>query len=304
MASSKRSTKKRSTKPAARRAAGPPAPGSARLRDAVAEARDVRRAQAAAQEDDEGERSGGGYVLEAGEDPDDLYNEGGEDLDDGEEDDDGEDAVDGVEDWDEEEEDEEEEDDEGDDDEAVGEETDYASRPSRVRSPVVPEYASAEEYLAGHVIPLPSGKSIRVRPVSLISMIERDETEVILARREGRDAKTVMPNHLLAAARRMVYGETKAKPANRLEERRAAYQQGKRQAERTASGAKANETRESAQLIDFLCTRLIASFKVSMKPQRLCPPGVLSVGSIFEADKIAVVNYAMEGQRALASFRR
>lgn len=259
-------------------------------RESVEEAREVRQRRERDMAAESETVAGYGGILEDGQNPEELERD----------DDDGEDAVDGDEDW----YDEDESDDEdGPDDE---DEDDFDVDNDEGDEDEGPEEYTADTYLAGHVIPLPSGKSIRVRPMSFITMIERDEAEIAAARRDGREAKTVIPNHLLAVARRMVFGDgsKQSQQASGYAARRAAYEASRRGGRAEKPRTKAEETRESAQLIDFLCTKLIASFPVSMKPQVRCPRGVVSIESIFESDKIAVVQYAMQGQTALAAFRR
>ncbi len=129
----------------------------------------------------------------------------------------------------------------------------------------LPEEYTADDYLAGQLLPLPSGKAVRIQPVSLLSMIQ---------------AKQV-PNELLPAARKMVGLDEPIK----------------------SNAAKARMTDDTIQVMNFLVCELVTSFKVVDKPQSQCGVGEVSVTRMYEADKNAIVSFAMRGQRALRPFR-
>jgi hypothetical protein len=185
--------------------------------------------------------------------------EGQEDAEDGEDADEGEDLDSQYE-------------DEDDDD---GESEDFA-----VLEEDVEEY-TAESYAQGVLVPMPSGKALRLRPYSLLSML-----------RQGR-----LPNHLQAAAERMLLeGDTaSARPANREDARR----QGQRSAARAVSQQTQN-AHDSSELVDFLVCELVSSFRVVRREPRR---GEVHVSQIFDADKQLIVTFAMQGQKALADFR-
>lgn len=136
-----------------------------------------------------------------------------------------------------------------------------------------PEEYTAESYLQCHMVPLPSGKSIRLRPYSLISALHRGE----------------LPNTLVAPARKLLYGDEAPKPRDH---RRP--QQPHQDDEDMKSGA---------AMTDWLCCQMIASFACVDKPQGDCMRGEVSVWNILECDKIAITQFAMQGQAALNSFR-
>ncbi len=135
------------------------------------------------------------------------------------------------------------------------------------------EYTAAS-YMAGQRIPLPSGKYIRVKPVSLISMIDQDK----------------LPPHLLAAARKQVYGKD-----DRIAKMHANDLTRRGQREGT-----------DGELIEWFCCKVVTSFKCVLKPQAQCNTHAneVSVYHMWESDKIAIMEYAMKGQSALKPFRR
>lgn len=172
----------------------------------------------------------------------------------------------------------EEEDEAGDSfDDGDEEEEERASEPAEEEESPSDEY-TAESYLAGHLIPLPSGKSILVRPISLVTMLKHG----------------AIPNALVPAARKLLYGNTTGAPTPQ--------NRGERRAQPGQSKSDLNAD-DGAELMDWMVCQLVASFKVVQKPQSRCGPGELSVGSMFESDKNALVSFAMKGQKALTAFR-
>lgn len=135
----------------------------------------------------------------------------------------------------------------------------------------VEEY-TADSYLAGNLCPMPSGKWMRLRPVSLLGMLDAG----------------LIPNNLISAAKKMLYG-TGSKPV----QGRPGQAPQMSEAERTTT----------IQLMRHLAIAIIASFPVSSAPQHECEPGIVSVYSIWDSDLSAIVSYATEGQTALAKFR-
>ncbi len=126
----------------------------------------------------------------------------------------------------------------------------------------VEEY-TIQSYVAHQVILLPSGKHIRVRPVSVTSLFRRGE----------------IPNNLIPAAKKIL-GFTKEGKANQ-------------------SQADA----DYLDLIDFLTCKMIASFRVVDKRHEECGPDEVSVDNILECDKLAILQFSQQGQAALNAFR-
>lgn len=176
--------------------------------------------------------------------------------------DDGDDEEDQVDD------DDEDEDDEVDEEEDDDDDIDYSDADDEDG---LEEY-TAKSYLQGHVIPLPSGKAVRVTPVSLLSMIDNG----------------TMPPHLLAAARKQMYGKD-----DKLARAHEAILRQNKQRIGTNN-----------DLLNFLCCQMIASFKCVDKAQVKCRNNEVSVHQLFEADKLAILSFAMQGQQALKNFRR
>jgi hypothetical protein len=152
--------------------------------------------------------------------------------------------------------------------------TDYQEDDEADLARSAPEEYTAETYLQCHMVPLPSGKSIRLRPYSLISALHRGE----------------LPNTLVAPARKLLYGDE----APKTRDHRRPQQPRQDDDEDMKSGA---------AMTDWLCCQMIASFACVDKPQGECVRGEVSVWNILECDKIAITQFAMQGQQALNSFR-
>lgn len=137
-----------------------------------------------------------------------------------------------------------------DDESEVGEEVD------------APEY-TLESYSGSHRILLPSGKYIRLRPLSVLSMVRRGE----------------LPNALIPQARRALGLDTAPKKAA------------------------VNETDDTLELTDYIVCQMVSSFAVVDKRPGECQSEEMSIDFMLDADKVAIFAYAMRGQEALSSFR-
>lgn len=152
---------------------------------------------------------------------------------------------------------------------------------------------SAEEYLQGEYIPLATqpDKRILVMPMSLTSMIQRTAR----ASAEGKDGERYggVPNSLLPAAERMVFG--KASPTTRREKRHGG----------ASVPDSTTQTEDAMALTNFLVCKLVDSprLRVVRKPQSQCGRHELSIFRMHDADKFAIVEFSLKGQAALATFR-
>lgn len=127
---------------------------------------------------------------------------------------------------------------------------------------------TASSYKRGKVLQLPTGGAFLIRPVSFSTLILRGE----------QGAKDGIPNTLLPAARRMMGGR----------------------------GINPNDPRqrdEAAKLADVLVCRLVAQPHIVMKRPEACRGDELSIQEVHEADKTAIINFSVRGQRALEPFR-
>ena len=138
--------------------------------------------------------------------------------------------------------------------------------PPRGEEPHIEEY-TADSYLQHQMILLPSGKYIRLRPYSLFSAMERGE----------------LPNILMNVASEHLYGKGKV-PERRAQQKR-------------------DDDAEMGKLMDWLCCKMIASFRCTETPPEECGPGEVSVYSMYDTDKVAILQFALQGQRTLSTFR-
>lgn len=142
------------------------------------------------------------------------------------------------------------------------------------------EYTAAS-YTTGRLILMPSGGKLRIRPFSLISALKRG----------------TLPAPLVAAAREMING-----PEDKIAELR------RKQAERERRNAPNSKPAPDGvdgqfAVMDYMVSRMIASFDVVEKSPDECQDGEVSIEQIFEADKICLISYAMQGQKVLEDFR-
>jgi len=138
--------------------------------------------------------------------------------------------------------------------------------PNEAAPPVV--YATAASYRKGVEIPISNGEWVRLRPRSLMTMV-----------RTGK-----LPNSLIGAARRMLSNQGRQQKADAPQDPQVA--------------------RESLELQDYLITQLVSSMKFVMSDPDDCDDDEVSVADMFEGDKNLIVAFAMQGQKALADFRR
>jgi hypothetical protein len=195
--------------------------------------------------------------------------------------------------WSEDDEDDDEEDDEDDqddedEDEAWEDEVDGSDEDERAWKRTAastgsePRLYTAESYTRGIVVDMPSGGAFLLRPVSLLTLMRLGQ----------------LPNNLQGAAERMIYGNDQAKTqaGNRMERRGAT---------RRSQGPsnKSQDAKDTTALVDFLVQSLVANVKIVNKPQSRCRKGELSIAKVWESDKMAIVEFAMSGQKELSSFR-
>ena len=140
--------------------------------------------------------------------------------------------------------------------------------PNATNDPAPPvRYATAASYRKGVEIPLSNDEWVRLRPVSLMTMVR----------------KGTLPNSLIGAAHRMLSNQGRQQKADAPQDPQVA--------------------RESLALQDYLITRLVTSMKVVMSDPDQCADDEVSVDEMFEGDKNRIVAFAMQGQKALADFR-
>ncbi len=136
-------------------------------------------------------------------------------------------------------------------------------------------FISAAAYRAGVDIDLdqgkgkPGGRWIHLRPRSLNTMVRTKR----------------LPNSLIGAANRMLAN------AGRAQQNPNAPQDPK-----VGEG--------QLELQDYLVTQLVASFKVVMEADYTGADDEVCVSDMMDADKNLIAQYAMQGQKALESFRQ
>ncbi len=157
--------------------------------------------------------------------------------------------------------------------------------------PVIEEY-TAEDYLTDELIPMPSGKGLRVAKLSLISLV-----------RSGQ-----VPPNLLHAARSILKLDDRADAAQQQaavsrQQRREQERRGGQHTDAKAQDGQPATNEDAVRLVDWVVCQVVRSFRVVDKVQEDCERGEVSIARILDPDKTAVFNYVLEGQTALQSFR-
>ncbi len=158
--------------------------------------------------------------------------------------------------------------------------------------PVTIEEYTAEAYLTDELIPMPSGKGLRVAKLSLISLV-----------RSGQ-----VPPNLLHAARSILKLDDRADATaqaalNRQQRREAERRSGQPQRDAQKSDGEPVTNESAVRLVDWVVCQVVRSFRVVDKVQEDCERGEVSIARILDPDKTAIFNYVLEGQTALATFR-
>lgn len=162
----------------------------------------------------------------------------------------------------------------------------------------VEEY-TADDYLADELVPMPSGKGLRLRRLSLISLVRTEQ----------------VPPNLLATARALLQmdeatGDDEAprtRPTTPVRPGKHGQLRGQpgqpQRPQRPQATAKQTTNEDAFTLMDWVVCQSVCSFAVVDKLQKECAPGEVSITRIADPDKTAIFNYILKGQRALADFR-